>query len=92
MINKYYYIIMMSANKLAKNIIMNKRIIYNNYNRNLIKLNKINKTNIEIMKNQLNNIKTKLNNYDYYYYRVNMIDANLMIVAGVLLMIPYFIK
>jgi len=83
---------MMSANKLAKNIIMNKRIIYNNYNRNLIKLNKINKTNIEIMKNQLNNIKTKLNNYDYYYYRVNMIDANLMIVAGVLLMIPYFIK
>jgi hypothetical protein len=45
------------------------------------------------MQNQLNNIKTKLNNYDYYYYRVNMIDANLMIVAaGVLLMIPYFIK
>jgi predicted aspartyl protease len=82
---------MMSANKLAKMIIIN-RNIHNNYNRNLIKLNKINKTNIEIMKNQVNNIKTKLNNYDYYCHRVNMIDANLMIVAGVLLMIPYFIK
>jgi hypothetical protein len=81
----------MSVNKLAKIIITN-RNIHNNYNRNLIKINKVNKYNIEIMKNQLNNIKTKLNNYDYYCHRVNMIDANLMIVAGVLIMIPYFIK
>jgi hypothetical protein len=91
MIDKYYNIIIMNANKLAKMIITN-RNIHNNYNRNLIKMNKINKNNIEIMKNQVNNIKTKIHNYDYYCYRVNMIDANLMIVAGVLLIFPYLIK
>jgi hypothetical protein len=81
----YYHNIKMTINKLVK-------IIQNNYTRNLIKMNKINKDNIETMKREIKNINKKINDYDYYRYRINMIDNNLMIVAGVLLMVPYFIK
>jgi hypothetical protein len=44
----YYYHQKMTINKLVK-------IIQNNYTRNLIKMNKINKDNIETMKREIKN-------------------------------------
>lgn len=81
----------MIANRLSKMMNMN-RTVYNNYNINIIKINKkileLNKNNIELKK-KLNNIKNKAN---YTQNRLYDLESYFMIITGTILIIPYILK
>jgi len=68
------------------------RTVYNNYNVNIIKINKklleLNKNNIELKK-ELNNTKNKAN---YTQNRLYDLESYFMIITGTILIIPYILK